>query len=302
MIKQLTIDNGQLTIKLQMSNDKGQVLVLLIVIITVALATGLSIIQKSVSDIATASKIEQSSRAFSAAEAGIERALQGDSDPNVSFPSNNSQAVVSDQGLQPPVAESGTQQEPLEYPPLAKEDVVQVWLADPAAPLPDCAGFTCYKQSGLDIYWGNSATDKAALVLTLVYYEGGQYKENKKWYLDNSQSAYVGNGFEKVNCLGNYTVGLNRYQCKKTITSLPLPPAVLMLMRARLVYNSSNQPFALRATGTCGSDCSLPPQARKIYSTGNSGETQRRIMVFQEKNVVPYFFDYAVFSAGDINK
>ena len=58
-----------------MKEQKGQVILILILVMTVGLAIGLSIVQKSLVDISTASKIEQSSRAYSAAEAGVERAF-----------------------------------------------------------------------------------------------------------------------------------------------------------------------------------------------------------------------------------
>ena len=79
-------------------------------------------------------------------------------------------------------------------------------------------------------------------------------------------------------------------------------PSDLMLIRARLLYNTTSQPFAVQAVGTCGQACSIPPQAKIITSTGVTGETQRRVRVFQIQKVVPPYFDYAIFSAGDISK
>lgn len=285
-----------------MRNQSGQVLVLLIVIITVALATGLSIIQKSISDVSTASKVEQSSRAFSAAEAGIEKALKGDSG-GVNFSANNSQATVADQGLQPVTASVNTTQDSLEYPALAKEDVAQVWFADPDSSGNPPSEF--YKQRQLDVYWGNSAADKAAIELTIVYYSPQSKYQTAQWFLDNaSATRNPSNGFTPVSCSGNNPVGINKYQCKQTVNFNDKIPAggLLMLMRVKLLYNTTSQPFAVKAVGTCGTACSLPPQARIVYSTGISGETQRRVRIFQEKKVVPFYFDYALFSAGDITK
>lgn len=281
--------------------QKGQVILILILVMTVALGIGLSIVQKSLVDISTASKVEQSSRAFSAAEAGVEKALQGSANTS-KLPLGNSSTIlpVVDSGQKPAVAAFGNLQGALEYPPLAKEDVVQVWLADlnslsnpPAA---------IYKQDSLEVYWGNSSTDPAALELTLVYYDGTGYR-SRKWYLDN-QSAIRNppNNFDKITCSGKI-LGINTYNCYTRLTALPaIQPNILMLLRVRLLYNTTSQPFAVQAVGTCGTDCSLPPQAREIISTGISGETQRKVKLFQENKVVPPFFDYAIFSAGEINK
>lgn len=293
----------------------GQMILILILVMTVALGIGLSVIQKSLVDISTASKVEQSSRAFSAAEAGVEKALHGNTGGQTFTDTSSGFQNVSDSGLIPcvpgqyPCAQGvGSRQLALEYPPLAKEDVVQVWLADPGAGLPACASLSvCYSQPTLDIYWGNSATDMAAIELTLVYYDGATF-QSRKWYLDwTSRSS--SNGFDAVLCGGNYSPpgSSTSYQCYKRLgdstgVNNGSLPSGLMLMRARLLYNTTSQPLAVQATGTCGIGCSLPPQARQIISTGVSGQTQRTVKLFQMNKVVPQLFDYALFSAGEINK
>lgn len=292
-----------------MRNQTGQVILGLILVMVIALGIGLSVIQKSLVDISTSSKIEQSSRAFSAAEAGIEKALKSDTTA-VNFSENNSSATIYDTGLLPCVPGVGTcppgRQAALEYPPLAKEEVAHFWLADPNASLPTCtAPSVCYSQSSLDIYWGNSITDKAALEITVVYSSGGSY-QSRKWYLDHSIIRTPANSFQQVPCSG-YTLGSNNYQCKETIgDSIPLSdtplPAGLMLLRTRLLYNSTSQPVAIQAMGTCGPSCSIPPQAKLLTSVGISGETERRIRVFQVNKVVPPYFDFAIFSAGEMRK
>ena len=276
-----------------LKNQSGQAILALILIMTVALAIGLSVVQKSLVDVSTSTKVEESSRAFSAAEAGIEKSLQSGGNTSVSFSENASSANVVDSNLIPAIPAANTKQDPLEYPPLAKEEIAHVWLADPAASLPNCAApFVCYTQTSLDVYWGNSTTDKVALELTLVYYEANQYK-SKKWYLDQE----IRNPDNKFT-LGCGTSALPNYTCKYTLTALP---ANLMLIRARLLYNSTSQPFAVQAVGV-GVEHYIPPQARRLTSTGISGETQRRVQVFQIPKVVPPYFDYAIFSLGDIKK
>lgn len=292
-----------------MRNQTGQVILVLILIITVALAIGLSVIQRSLSDVSTSSKVEQSSRAFSAAEAGIEKALKGDYS-GVNFTENNSSARVTDKGLIPIVGQLTFRQDPLEYPALSKEEVAHIWLADPNADLPTCTPTdVCYKQDTLEVYWGNSTTDRAALELILVYWNGASY-QSRKWYLDQtSASRSSPNGFEQVNCTGNYS--LAGYQCKYVLGDSsdpggPLPASIaeMMLLRARLLYNSSSQSLAIWVpeSATCGAACSIPPQARNLVSTGTSGTTQRKVKLFQIDKVVPPYFDYAIFSTSDINK
>lgn len=293
-------------------NKKGQIILVLILVMTVALAIGLSVIQKSLIDVSTSTKVEQSSRAFSAAEAGIERVLQRSGITNIAFPENDSAAKIADTGLIPCIPGStgcaqvaGTQQAPLEYPPLSKEEIAQVWLADYTSTTgsvpPNCGpNIKChYIQNALDVYWGNSKADRAALELTLIFYNGSKYT-SRKWYLDHqSASRNPLNSFEQIPC--NDTT-LSAYLCRKTLQFSPQEATGAILVRARLLYNSASQPFAVQAVGNCGADCSLPPQARALESIGTSGETQRKVRVFQLNKVVPFWFDYAIFSAGEISK
>lgn len=301
--------------------EAGQVVLILVLIMAVALVIGISVVQRSLSDISTAGKVEQSSRAFSAAEAGIEKALKGDFG-GVTF-DNNSQAQTDPAQLLPPQAGAGNIQPAFEYPPLAKEETAHVWLADPTADLPSCnPPKACYKHRSLDVYWGDpSAEDKAALAINLVYYGTdlndpdptqravSKYR-TRKWYFDQQ---IRNNGFCQITCSGNNPVGANNYQCKFTLgnnsgclnapsgfDNSPLPDN-LMLIRARLLDNSTSQPFAVGATSPCA-NCSLPTQAKRFVSTGISGQTQRKIELFQVLNVVPSYFDYAIFAVGEINK
>lgn len=308
----------------KLHNQKGQVILILILVMTVALAIGISVIQRSLADISSSTKVEQSSRAFSAAQAGIEKALQIDTLIPQFDLGNNSVANVKKNDLIPAVV-TGFRQAALECPPnsssLAKEDLAQVWLAEYTSNTNPPPAY--YKKDKLDIYWGNSVTDKAALELTLIYYgkdptdlvDGTKDKyRSRKWYLDSDSGRIATNKFQSVDCRGGYSVDgtTTKFQCKYTIGSgdpidtngpLPTAPAVLMLLRGRLLYNEYPQPFAVQATNlTCGRDCSLPPQAKVITSQGNSGNTQRTLNVCQLRKVVPFYFDYAIFSAAKIEK
>lgn len=309
-----------------MNKEKGQVILVLVLVMTVALAIGISVVQRSLSDVSTSTKVEESSRAFSAAEAGIEKILACPTCGLVTdFTENQSSARVTSNDLLPATAPSGTRQDPFEYPlnPLSKEEVGQIWLADsdPNVKLPDCTAIdsdghqpVCYTQSSLDVYWGNSTTDLAALELTLVYYDTASSKYiSRKWYLDNpSAGRSSSNKFDTNADCNGFTVGSNPvpYRCKYTIggtngtfTDSPLQPK-LMLLRARLLYNNNPQPFAVQPSSgaTCGTPCSLPPQSRTLESVGTSGSTQRKVRMNQIYRMVPNYFDYAIFSVGQINK
>lgn len=300
---------------MKMLNEKGQVILILILVMTVALGIGLSVVQRSLSDISTATKVEQSSRAFSAAEAGIEKAIQTDSSVSTFTLDNN--AIV--QGVDKNTVPAAGQV--LEYPPIGKEELAQVWLASP-----DTLN-NYYTQNSLDIYWGSiqvSGREQPALEVKIIYQESTGYKY-KRFYIDpvtgtegqssnnfKDPSFYSGScgGFQITTSSSPAGTTNNRpFKCKVTLTGLPnvlngsLPK--LILLRARFLYNSSSQPIAVQPTGSCisgNTGCSLPPQARIFTATGISGGTQRKVQVFRLDKVVPPYFDYAIFSTGAIDK
>lgn len=280
----------------------GQIILILILVMTVALAIGIAVVQRSLSDISTSSKVEQSGRAFSAAEAGIEKAIQesiqGDNNPVASFNLDNNATVQGVDKNQIPVAGQA-----LEYPPIAKEELAQVWLADPKANLPSCAApYVCYGLSSFYVYFGTpDPTDKPALEVTVVSWNGTQYVPTKRFF-DSVSTRVPPNGFTDVSssCTSNQMVRTNanttdsKFYCKVTVDGYSGTP---ILARIRLLYSSTSHPVAIAPR-----DGSFPIQARIFTSTGTAGETQRKVQVFRLDRVVPFYFDYAIFSAGDITK
>lgn len=281
-------------------NEKGQVVLILILVMTVALAIGLSVIQRSLSDVATSTKVEQSSRAFSAAEAGLEQAIRLD-DSVFGFDLDESSRVegVTKNNV-PDTAQA------LEYLPIGKEEIAQVWLADPTSlTFPSCdVGKICYPNSTLGIYYGNypTTTDIPAIEITVIYQDTSNLYKAQKYYYD---SQARGNDFTAPTCPSDLirtslspTVD-KRFMCFASINTASIPNiSKLILLRARLLYSSSSHSFAVKpATGL-----SLPIQARLFTSTGSSGETQRIVQILRLDRVVPFYFDYAIFSVGKIEK
>ncbi|OGE41954.1 hypothetical protein A3B45_01900 [Candidatus Daviesbacteria bacterium RIFCSPLOWO2_01_FULL_39_12] len=293
--------------------QSGQIVLILLLVITIGLGIGLSVIQRSITNVSTSTKVEESSRAFSAAEAGIEQALvqisQGSSPTGVDFTTQNqSKAVIETSGLVPALNQT------FETPPISKEEMAQVWLATPSS-APNPASLF-YDQSSLDIYWGNSnVSQDPAVETSLIYIQNGEIKR-KSFYFDPDSSRASGNGFSPpggsfAGC-PDYTIstsfGANRsFACKATLSNLGTTDLgagrILLLTRARIFYTNSTNPVAFAPTGGgCGQSCSFPPQATIIVSTGTSGATQRRVQLFKQPTVLPWFFDFAIFSLAAINK
>lgn len=284
-----------------MKKESGQIILILLLVMTVALGIGLSIIQRSLSDISTSTKVEQSSRAFSAAEAGIEKALQNDTS-GVNFADTGAEASV-----YPPV-ELPEANQGLEYPPIGKEEIAHFWLADLNSVLnPPEAFFT---GSSLDIYWGspNLPNDRAAIEINLIVCNTCSTTPTYqviKYYFDPDDLRRLENGFSvpTTPCSDSLpsiptSMGQSRqFYCRTTLSGLPVLPFRLMTLRTRLLYTSVTQPIAVLPIGS-----SLPKQAKIYTAVGTSGTTQRTVQLFKLDKVVPFYFDYAIFSAGPITK
>lgn len=279
-------DNGHL--------KQGQVVIVLLLIIVVALAIGLSISSRSISEIATSAKTERSSRAFSAAEAGIEKALIGDISvlqSGITFPENQSAATVSDSGLIPLATQA------LEYPPIDKNNVAHFWLANPQ----DLTAY--YTVSNFELFFGRanqstSSEDAPAVEVNVITLNAGVYQSNR-YYFDSNSSRVSRNNFRTCSAPTTRPTGTSTtFLCRSLVPEAGGYAGTPILARVRLLYSSSAQPVAINPLATQ----SLPPQARVFTSTGTSGNVQRRLQLFTQTNVINPILDYVLFSAGDISK
>ncbi|MBI3486392.1 hypothetical protein HY025_05655 [Candidatus Daviesbacteria bacterium] len=294
-----------------MKNQTGQVIIILLLIILVALTIGVAIVQNSLSDVSTSTKTEQSSRAFSAAEAGIEQALITNTSGPVSL--DNSSTADINVLLDLPANASTA----LEYPPITKADFAQFWLADPTTQA------TFFNGSSFQVYFGNcsqnpceAVSDKPAIEVDTVIKDSltGNYRWDKQ-YFDSDGSRTNTNNFQKINGAGcdnnmggGSTINANttnsptsQFYCYVNVLYSSVSTDIPILVRVRILYSSTAQKIALMPIpGNNGKG--LPAQATTYTSVGKSGESIRQVKIFKEQNVVPYFFDFAIFSTAPITK
>lgn len=281
--------------------ESGQIIIILLLMMLVGLSIGLVITQRSVTDVATSTQSEQSQRAFSAAEAGIEQALSQNSAPPDLSLGNESKAQVSGAGAVPiGIAPGEIDGQALEYPPIDKTKTAHFWIANPddlspVGNLPDT----------MEVYFGNpSTTDLPAVEVNLITKEAGVYKSNRRFF-DSDATRRNDNQFEApASCVGNPQIvnianikneSPSAFYCRATISYAAL--AEPMIVRVRLLYSNGKHKIALKPKVGF-----LPPQAEIYTSVGSAGQSQKTLRVFRMKKVVPFLFDFALFSAGDISK
>lgn len=314
-----------------MKKEHGQVVILLLLIMVVALAIGLSTIGRSILEVSTSRKSEDSSRAFSAAEAGIEKALKQNENNlggtiidvgNIALSGNQSGATV--QGYALPVDPYA-----LSFDKVTKRDFAQFWLADPNDPT--VQGYT---GTSFDIYFGNPDTNgtvydpnnngnpvnQPAIEVNVIYWDGTKYLSLRKNYdsFDSSRFTVTGRpGYGFSPCGQRLPAAISvddgigdsasvSYYCKVTITFNDPGPNQFtnstttfpVMARVRLLYTDTEHPIALQPIA--GEH--FPKQANKFRSSGTSGSVQRTLEVKNYRSVMPQLFDYVLFSAKDLVK
>ncbi len=289
-----------------MKEESGQVVIILLLVMVLALAIGLSVIGRSINEISTSTKTEDSTRAFSAAEAGIERLLySGSGGTNSITFSNQSQTKNLEYNSDLPRAQTA-----LEYPPFGKESFAQFWLANPENLS------AAYTQGSFDLYFGDGTADytskpdnqPAIEVKVIIYSPSGSGYYSKAYFYDSKNDRAGGNSFDTCKAK-NQTIDTNTSAGRLFYCAVSVPPGVgavykenandiPVMVRARMLYSNISHPLALKPTGSG----SLPFQAVIYKSTGVAGDTQRTLSIFQQKLVMPQIFDYALFSAGDLSK
>ncbi|MFH0937173.1 MAG: hypothetical protein V1808_02685 [Candidatus Daviesbacteria bacterium] len=301
----------------KIKNQKGQIIIIILLVMVTALAIGLSVAGRSMTEITTSSNTENSSRAFSAAEAGIEKALKQTS-------TGNSQIDLSNQALAKYNwdADLPKDNNALELPAISKGKVAQFWLAKPE----DLVSY--YTADTFDIYFGevknytelgdedNQPGIEVRVILrdaSGAYYSSGPYIFDSFGVGDNNGrdstpespiDGCIGGKNPEPLQTNESTSPESKFYCKVTV---PNPSRVLdgvpgykeaisdvpILARVRILYSEGSHPVALKPTSG-----ELPPQAKVVKSIGTSGNVQRTLKVLQQKKVIDQVFDYALFSAG----
>lgn len=277
-------------------SNSGQIILILVLITIVGLTIGLSLISRTVTDVRISSQIEQSSRAFSAAEAGVETALKTSviNGPTGTISLNNAQASYD-------VSSLGDSKDVFLYPLTTPNSSQTLWLVphnddgslkvnEPNQPV----GKAYPANTAFDICFGSDAISKPALILSLFYIDGTTYKV-AKLAIDSDGSR--GNNFYLSDSAGNYCNG--SYHFKKTLTpnsivagegfGITSGTATLLAMRIHVLYSSTQ--IAIKP-----STMAIPMQGKLISSTGETGTgITRKIQVNQGYAVLPALLDFALF-------
>jgi len=286
--------------------SQGQALLIILLIMAVALTIGLSLVSRSITDIKISQQTEESARAFSAAEAGIESALVGEA-LEWTFSETGAGYVAS-------ATEVGAGSEFAFPQAVDREEIQTLWLAN------NDDLNEVYNRGSLRVVWGNSGTildsNAPALEISLYYKDESAVIPYRvaKFALDpysgrSPDPAFCNPGEGSPQCDGvssfstaGELVGGKGFQygAALNIASFTGSGKTALFARLRLLYSTSSHLLGAKADGAGTS--LLPTQGIKIESTGTVGTTTRKVEVVRFHPAPPSILDFVLYSSGGLSK
>lgn len=289
-----------------MENQRGQAIIILLLIMVVGLTIGLSVVSRSILNVKLSTQSEESSRAFTAAEAGVEVALEASSGTDFSSTEANLQYECT-KNIQ------GASDSYVFYN-VAKDRAAQLYFSDPGN-----IENKSYIGSKVRLMWGTYSPSFApspttpALELTLLYKTKTDNSYHVAKFTLDPDAARAGSNhfcFPPGNCgdqprISNFTInGTSQIDDVKfqfgsdvDVSSFNTDPNFLIFGRFRLLYNS--EPTTIGVKSVPPPVAIFPSQGSVIdcLGTRDSG-VSRRIKVYENYPSVPEIFDYVLFNGN----
>ena len=276
-------------------NQSGQVVLITLLVLTIATTVALSLISRTTTDTTITAQVEESSRAFSAAEAGIEEALKS------GVGTNGTQVLTPGVSYAVSVASIGNAIGMYEFPKKTLKGITEtLWLvAHDASGVPVIV--PTYTAPSIGLCWSTD-TVVPAMVVTVLYKESSDnsYRVVKAAF-DPDTLRSPPNQFDQAYTPGGCGGNTNTTY-KETITfsalNATINPATdtIIALRIRPVYNDTKIVIDSGAA-------LLPLQGNRIVSTGSTATgTNRKIVVYQQYRSPSTAFDAALYSQGTISK
>lgn len=257
----------------------GQVLLITLLVLAIASTIGLSLIARSTTDLTISREAEESARAFSAAEAGIEESLLSGQSTGVK---TLSAGQVSYNATVTAIGGAAGAYALPQRSQIGETDTV--WLVNHNAD-GTLDETTDLADPSLDVCW-TPETTTPALILSLLYKRGAAYQVAKLALDPAGATRSPANNFTAVGAAGNHCGQSNVYRYTVNFATLGILGSDIMLgLRIRPVY--SNTQVYVNTTSV------LPQQGRRIESTGTTPAGITRKIVVQQ----PYLSPSSIFDA-----
>jgi len=280
--------------------SSGQVVLITLLVLTIATTVALSLISRTTTDTTITNQIEESSRAFNAAEAGVEEALKtgnGTSGPT---------AIVGAAGVTYNVTVNtiggGGATGVYEFPKKSTRDTTETfWLVDHNDATGQISEIPTYTAPSIGLCWSSETVPPAMFVTLLYKTAGGVYNVAKGAFDPVPTDPSRGTTANHFTVTPSGDCGANSGTAyREDITFTSLNPAInpandtLIALRIRPLYSDA----------TIALDLGVEPiqkQGKSIQSVGSTASgTNRKIMVYQEYRTPGTEFDSALYSQSSL--
>ncbi len=257
-----------------MKKSSGQALLVVLLVLSVALTAGLSLVARTTTDISISQKETESNKAFEAAEAGVEEALKAleegkasvDDIPRLESGADVNVQISSITAAQPAIRS------------LRSGEAATFWLNNftlDGEVFPSSEVIWQGGANNLKVCWNDSSVNNAVEVI--VYYQQGTAYGFDRFYKGNSSTTCSQAGFGQG-----------------------------MAITYKPEYKFVNVRFydtnASKVVRFLAESLGLPTQGKIIDSQGEVSDVSRRIQVTRTWPELPSFFDFVLFSAGNLTK
>jgi hypothetical protein len=267
-----------------MEAQRGQILLIVVLVMVTALTVGLSVAARTITNIRTSQEAENSEKAFSAAEAGIEQTLTSGLPVTGNFSNNTSYrtTVSTISGIEFPL-NNGV--------PILKDDSYDVWLST-------YPGYGNRWSGTMTLYWGqntdsctNSEATNTMAALEIVVLSGTlAAPQVTRHAVDPCSQRSLSNRFEFISPGGGPVSG-KTYAFRKTIT-------VNSGFFVRIIPLYAPVVMGVRGCDAANAACTaLPTQGTVIEAVGIADNTQRKLVSYRRYPKLPTeLFPYSFFA------
>lgn len=296
-------------------SQSGQAVLIVLLAMAVTLTLVLSIVTRSITDISLTATDEDSARAFSAAEAGIENLLiGGPSSGQVGENSSYEASPPAEYGLGSATLALGQVTKPLSGESatvwfVSHDDTGKYFVCN------DAEGQPCYAGNSIRFCWGNEGAESQLGSQTPAVEVSTYYDETKESLgltpnfsgVKVARSAWdpaasfrnPANGFSTPTITPNCSIGGKTYPFGTQINMPAVCSGVgdgcLLFARIKFLYNlDDGHDFSVEVLG----GDTLPSQGTLYSSTGLSGESVRKVETIDLYKTPLDSFEAGLFSAG----
>lgn len=297
------------------NKQNGQALMIVLLAVAAVAAVALTVSSRSSTEVSITTDVEDSQRAFSAAEAGVEQILFEGTSGTVGDTFVNSGSTYTATTEYIPPAATQTQ---FVYPfQVSAGESATLWLMghDSTTNEPTCSGGstsstagdveTCFTGSSVNVCWGTLNSGVRSAVEVSVYYRTPAGSRVKRVVFDPDSTRRASNSFSAPTSTnegsGTCTVEGTNYPYMGTVNFSSMGISfsqlnTLRMLRVRSLYNTTPTNIGFI------SDTRLPIQGIKIDSRGTAGAATRRLNAFSLFPAIPDMFDAALYSPPGLTK